>query len=161
MNEGHFDDIRKKVIDSLRHNESLKQFTMKLLDESDTLAAADLSTNANRKKILDDLRKELEDKVLDAACKEAWGVMTTGEDSGAGGGAAGGGDMSLGASSSSSSSIACLIDEKVHEALCVLHEKRAAQADAHAHALAGQQQQLQQLQQQQQHGGWGGGGRQH
>jgi hypothetical protein len=34
---------------------------MKLLDESDTLAAADLSmTNANRKKILDDLRKELE-----------------------------------------------------------------------------------------------------
>ncbi len=48
-----------QVVESLRNNEDLKSYTMKLLDESEALSHEDL-TPGNKKKILDDLRKELE-----------------------------------------------------------------------------------------------------
>ncbi|GAX79837.1 hypothetical protein CEUSTIGMA_g7277.t1 [Chlamydomonas eustigma] len=101
MNEGHFDEIRKKVVENMRQNENLKQFTMQLLDESKTLTHHEL-TESNRKKILDELRKELEDKILDKACSTAFGLM---------------GDPN--------NELCRLINEKVHEALCVVHENQA------------------------------------
>lgn len=43
----------------MRNNEDLRSYTTQLLEESDTLSQTEV-TPGNKKKILDDLRKELE-----------------------------------------------------------------------------------------------------
>ena len=57
--------------------QTLRQFTSKLLDESSTIEALDMS-NANKKRLLDDLRHELGDKLLEKANEVAWQVLSEG-----------------------------------------------------------------------------------
>lgn len=57
--------------------QALRHFTTKLLEESSTIETLDM-TNANKKRILDDLRHELGDKLLEKANEVAWKVMAEG-----------------------------------------------------------------------------------
>eukprot|EP00798_Chlamydomonas_sp_ICE-L_P030710 gene30710-35738_t len=101
MAAGHFDEIRKEVTEQLRQNEDLKEFTMTLLEDSTTLAENADYKPERKKKVLEELRKELEEKLLDRASKAAWATMDP------------------------NSPVGKTIEQKVCEALTEIYKKRS------------------------------------
>ncbi|KAK9905040.1 hypothetical protein WJX75_008393 [Coccomyxa subellipsoidea] len=102
MDDGTFDNLRMKVVAQLKKNEELKKFT-----EEKVLNSKTLQTESARKmqkpELFQKLRKELENAVLEQALKATWEILS---------------DESVGMPE--------LIETKVHEALCSVHEERAA-----------------------------------
>ena len=77
----------------------MRHFVSSLLEESSTIQAVDMS-NPNKRKILDDLRQEIGDRLLEKANKVAWEILNEGATSEA-------------------------IDERVHQALEERSQQRA------------------------------------
>ncbi|CAL8464308.1 g3843 [Coccomyxa elongata] len=102
MDDGTFDELRQKLVEHLKKNEELQQFTQDKVLNSKTLQA-ESARKMSKKDLFDNLRKELENTVLEQALKATWAVL---------------GDDAIG--------MPKLIDTKVHEALCAVHEERAA-----------------------------------
>ncbi|BDA49820.1 hypothetical protein COCOBI_14-4400 [Coccomyxa sp. Obi] len=102
MDDGTFDELRQKLVEHLKKNEELQHFTQEKVLNSKTLQA-ESARKMSKKDLFDNLRKELENTVLEQALQATWEVL---------------GDKAIGMPE--------LIDTKVHEALCAVHEERAA-----------------------------------
>ncbi|EIE18659.1 hypothetical protein COCSUDRAFT_68143 [Coccomyxa subellipsoidea C-169] len=102
MDEGIFDDLRKTVIAHLKKNEALQRFTEDRVLNSKTLQGESART-MDKSALFGKLRKELENSVLDQALQATWEILA---------------DKEIGMPE--------LIETKVHETLCELHEERAA-----------------------------------
>mmetsp|Transcript_36023 Transcript_36023/g.80179 ORF Transcript_36023/g.80179 Transcript_36023/m.80179 type:complete len:193 (+) Transcript_36023:100-678(+) len=108
MEKGHFDEIRKKAVEHLRQNEELKRHTLSLIEDSAAVSNADLSS-VPKKKLLEELRKELEDTLIDKASKLANAMMN-----------------------SPDNEVGRLVQQRVHEALCEVVSEEAQQQQAAA-----------------------------
>mmetsp|Transcript_18840 Transcript_18840/g.32177 ORF Transcript_18840/g.32177 Transcript_18840/m.32177 type:complete len:204 (-) Transcript_18840:550-1161(-) len=104
--EGHFDELRKKALDHLKNSEELGSELLKMLDNSKTLRPYQDGSldRSNRKKVMEELRKELEKQLMDKAVDAVQPLIMRKE-----------GEMFK------------LIQEKVHAALCAVYDKKLEQ----------------------------------
>ncbi|KAL6761599.1 hypothetical protein V8C86DRAFT_2532241 [Haematococcus lacustris] len=118
-NEGHFDTLRKTVLEQLRQHEGLKAGILELLDSSRALQEAQGRplTPANKKRLLDELRKEKEKELLELASRSVWSLI-----------------------SSSEGVVAQQLQDTVHQALCEVYQQKHEMADQQV-AVVGQRQQ--------------------
>lgn len=100
IESGMFDEIRHKVVDELKKDDSLRKAVQHAVDTSKTLATADVH-RTTKKALLEALRKELETGLLEKASSVAWGIMTDEQ-----------------------YEVKALLEEKVREALITIHQQQ-------------------------------------
>mmetsp|Transcript_12724 Transcript_12724/g.34687 ORF Transcript_12724/g.34687 Transcript_12724/m.34687 type:complete len:132 (+) Transcript_12724:2420-2815(+) len=100
MDTGSFDELRKLLLDQLRNDEGLKQYSLELLEGSKTLENVEWQ-NTRNKKTFDDLKKEIEEKLMAKASATVWSLMDAKD-----------------------SNTSKLIEARVHEGLCTIYEER-------------------------------------
>lgn len=106
-NDGTFDEIKRKVVDELRQQEHLRRASVQLVEASHAMREVGDPQKANRRQLVDRARREVEQKLLAEVSKAAWSLM----------------DRKDGP-------INQLIGQKVHEALCVVHDDQGKQQAA-------------------------------
>eukprot|EP00232_Nephroselmis_pyriformis_P019380 CAMPEP_0182875196 /NCGR_PEP_ID=MMETSP0034_2-20130328/13397_1 /TAXON_ID=156128 /ORGANISM="Nephroselmis pyriformis, Strain CCMP717" /LENGTH=145 /DNA_ID=CAMNT_0025007929 /DNA_START=327 /DNA_END=760 /DNA_ORIENTATION=+ len=74
MKDGSFDHLRTQVIDSIKSSGEFQGYVKDLVENSRTLTRKNAEKNP-KKQLMNDLRKELENKVLDKSSRVAWGVL--------------------------------------------------------------------------------------
>ncbi|KAK9807849.1 hypothetical protein WJX72_011190 [[Myrmecia] bisecta] len=100
MADGTFDELRQQAVAELKSNVVFKEYVEELVANSETLNSSKVEKKT-QKENFEQLRKELEAKVMDEALNTTWGALT-----------------------SSEKPISRLIDQRVHEALCAVYAGR-------------------------------------
>lgn len=59
MNDGHFDDLRVKILNQLKQNEEIRKYTSMLVEQSKVLNTPGAESK-NRRELFEALRRELE-----------------------------------------------------------------------------------------------------
>ncbi|CAK9225282.1 unnamed protein product [Sphagnum troendelagicum] len=78
MNDGHFDDLRVKILNQLKQNEEIRKYTSMLVEQSKVLNTPGAESK-NRRELFEALRRELEGPVLERASKAAWELILSKE----------------------------------------------------------------------------------
>lgn len=105
IDSGAFDEIRKKVLEELKASDSLKGYVQEQVDKSKTLTSDSARSSRDRKKVLDDLQKEVQDRLVERASRMVWELLSTPENP-----------------------LAKDVELKVHEVLCCMYEEKQQQA---------------------------------
>uniref|UniRef100_A0A1D1YD17 DNA-directed RNA polymerase subunit beta n=1 Tax=Anthurium amnicola TaxID=1678845 RepID=A0A1D1YD17_9ARAE len=74
MNDGTIDTIRLKIINQLKANEELKNYTISMVEQSKVLNTPGAEKQTKRE-LFDALRQELESSVLEKASKAVWELI--------------------------------------------------------------------------------------
>ncbi|XP_078442576.1 antigenic heat-stable protein [Wolffia australiana] len=74
MNDGTIDSIRLKIINQLKANEELKNYTLSMVEQSKVLNTPGAEKQTKRE-LFDALRQELETSVLEKASKAVWELI--------------------------------------------------------------------------------------
>ncbi|KAK9837316.1 hypothetical protein WJX81_005823 [Elliptochloris bilobata] len=99
MADGTFDDLRQQLVAQLKKDAALLEYAEDAVAESCALRSVGASTS--KKEVFDSVRRELEEELLRRALQTTWDVLTPSEQP-----------------------ISAQIDQKVHEALCTVHQQR-------------------------------------
>ncbi|CAL5220592.1 g2632 [Coccomyxa viridis] len=102
MEDGTFDELRKKIVERVKQDEELNAFIEEAVFNSKALASTKADSKGRQGDVYNSVRKEIESKALDRALQTTWKVLQ---------------DEQTGLSAT--------IEQKVHEALCVIYEQRA------------------------------------
>eukprot|EP00850_Spirogloea_muscicola_P017882 SM000158S02014 [mRNA] locus=s158:104291:105949:+ [translate_table: standard] len=76
MNDGTFDSLRAKITAQLRQNEELQQYTVELVERSETLHAPGVE-RSSRRDLFEALKREVEPPVLERVSQAAWELIAS------------------------------------------------------------------------------------
>mmetsp|Transcript_21835 Transcript_21835/g.55576 ORF Transcript_21835/g.55576 Transcript_21835/m.55576 type:complete len:132 (-) Transcript_21835:545-940(-) len=112
--KGHYDELRKKVLEQLKHDPNLRADIMRLMEESEVAKDSAKLLTLPKKKALEEMRREFDAKLMAKAMEVADRIITA--------------EQGL---------FADLLQKHVHESLCTLYTDQVKkQVDEQAAAVS-------------------------